>query len=44
MKKIIVLLGVVAFITTTLSFRILINEDPWKVPEKYEKLKNPVPA
>ncbi len=45
MKKIIVLLGVVAFITTTLSFRsVIVQEDPWKVPEKYEKLKNPVPA
>lgn len=44
MKKILLLLGVVALITTTLSFRNSSGEDPWKVPEKYEKLKNPVPA
>ncbi|HEX4875199.1 MAG TPA: c-type cytochrome [Chitinophagaceae bacterium] len=44
MKKSILLLGVAAFITTTLSFRLVVQEDPWKVPEKYEKLKNPVPA
>jgi len=42
MKNILLLLGVVIFIITALSFKIVKQEDPWKVPEKYEKLKNPV--
>ena len=44
MKKIIFVLGILVVITTTLSFKITNQEDPWKVPEQYEKLKNPVPA
>lgn len=44
MKKILILMGVAAFTTTALSFHIVKQEDPWKVPEKYEKLKNPVPV
>ena len=44
MKRSFLLLGVVALITTTLLFMIVQQEDPWKVPEKYEKLKNPVVA
>ena len=32
-----------ALIVSTFSF-ILFQEDPWKVPEKYEKMKNPVVA
>ena len=43
MKSLIVILGVVALMTTTLSFS-LSQDDPWKVPEKYEKMKNPVVA
>ncbi len=37
------MLGVAVFITTVLSF-IPNQDDPWKVPEKYQKLKNPVIA
>lgn len=44
MKKIFLLIGALAFITTAFTFRNTKQEDPWKVPEKYEKLKNPVPA
>ena len=43
MKKQIILAGLVLVITTSFSF-VLVQEDPWKVPEKYEKLKNPVIA
>ena len=42
MKSLIAILGVVAIITTVYSFKIE-QDDPWKVPEKYEKMKNPVP-
>jgi mono/diheme cytochrome c family protein len=31
----------VAFVTGTVSF-IQPKKDPWKVPEKYEKMKNPI--
>lgn len=41
MKSLIVLLGVIVFMTTTQSFN-LPQQDPWKVPEKYEKMKNPI--
>lgn len=44
MKKVVYVMGVVSFAITALAFRIGQQEDPWKVPEKYEKLKNPVPA
>jgi len=43
MKSLIAILGVVAIITTVYSFKIE-QDDPWKVPEKYEKMKNPVVA
>ena len=43
MKRILVILGVITFITITLSF-MSNQDDPWKVPEKYQKLKNPVIA
>ncbi|MBI5371345.1 MAG: c-type cytochrome [Sphingobacteriales bacterium] len=43
MKKLFLLTGIVILVTTALAF-ISSQEDPWKVPEKYEKLKNPVPA
>jgi mono/diheme cytochrome c family protein len=41
MKNLFVMLGMAVFTTTALSF-ILPQQDPWKVPEKYEKMKNPV--
>ena len=44
MKRSFLLLGVVALITTTLLFMIVQQYDPWKVPEKYEKLKKPLVA
>ena len=43
MKSLIVILGVVALMTTTLSSS-LSQDDPWKVPEKYKNMKNPVVA
>lgn len=43
MKKILVVAGAAALITTALSFTGS-QEDPWQVPEKYQNLKNPVPA
>ncbi len=43
MKRILTILGVAAVITVAYSF-ILNQEDPWKVPEKYQHLKNPVVA
>lgn len=42
MKIIVVTLGAVVFVAS-LSF-IAKQEDPWKVPEKYQNLKNPVVA
>ena len=42
MKVIIVTLVAITF-ATSVSF-IPSQEDPWKVPEKYQNLKNPVPA
>jgi mono/diheme cytochrome c family protein len=44
MKKLLLMMVVVFLIITNLSFNITKQEDPWKVPEQYEKLKNPVPA
>lgn len=44
MKKILLFVAVAAFFATAFSFIILRQDDPWKVPEKYEKLINPVPA
>lgn len=44
MKRITFLLSIAAFTITSLSFYYTVQEDPWKVPEHYEKLKNPVPA
>ncbi len=37
------ILGIVTLTVTNFSF-VLPQEDPWKVPEKYEKLKNPIVA
>ena len=44
MKTGISIIGVVVFTTTAFSFQFTQQEDLWKVPEKYEKLKNPVMA
>jgi mono/diheme cytochrome c family protein len=41
MKSLIAVIAVVAIMTTTVSFNML-QDDPWKVPAKYEKMKNPV--
>lgn len=41
MKRILAMLGVVVFTATAFSF-VNRQEDPWKVPEKYKTLKNPV--
>jgi mono/diheme cytochrome c family protein len=43
MKKLIVIFIVFALLSTTFSF-IMPQDDKWKVPEKYEKMKNPVVA
>ncbi len=43
MKKLFLLAGIILLVTAAFAF-ISYQEDPWKVPEKYEKLKNPVPA
>lgn len=40
MKKISKVLAAVTVIATALAFDL--QPDPWKVPEKYEKMKNPV--
>ncbi|MEO8415481.1 MAG: c-type cytochrome [Ginsengibacter sp.] len=41
MKRLTAILGGVAIITSLFSFKVW-QDDPWKVPEKYEKMKNPV--
>jgi hypothetical protein len=41
MKTFILMLTSLAFVTGTVSF-IQPKKDPWKVPEKYEKMKNPI--
>lgn len=41
MNSIFVRIGVVVSIIAALSF-ITMQEDPWKVPENYQNLKNPV--
>jgi cytochrome c553 len=41
MKKTLVVLAILAAAAVMLSFSFR-QEDPWKVPEKYEKMKNPV--
>lgn len=43
MKRVLILISIVAFGITAFSF-LARQEDPWKVPEKYQKLKNPIPA
>ena len=43
MKKVLTILGITAFIIMVFSF-ILHQEDPWKVPKKYQNLVNPVMA
>lgn len=43
MKTLLVLIGTFFLITAVISFTMP-QEDPWKVPPKYEKMKNPVPA
>lgn len=42
MKNLTALFVVAFMVTIFVSF--ILPEDPWKVPEKYEKLKNPVNA
>jgi mono/diheme cytochrome c family protein len=41
--KVIIVIFVAITLATSVSF-IPSQEDPWKVPEKYQNLKNPVPA
>lgn len=43
MKSILIIPGVFALLFITFSFNLQ-QEDPWKVPERYEKMKNPVVA
>ncbi|MBL7740591.1 MAG: cytochrome c [Chitinophagaceae bacterium] len=43
MKRLLIMLGAVAFSALALSF-FLQQDDPWIVPERYQKLKNPVVA
>ncbi|HEY0356471.1 MAG TPA: c-type cytochrome [Flavisolibacter sp.] len=43
MKKLVVLIVVAAITTTLLSF-VTSQKDPWPVPEKYQKMANPVKA
>ncbi len=43
MKKLFLLTGLLITVFAAYSF-ITDQQDPWKVPEKYENLKNPVPA
>ena len=43
MKLLMAVLGVVAIIAILYSFKIQ-QDDPWKVPEKYQNMKNPVIA
>lgn len=43
MNRILVTLGLVMVTTIALSFSSD-QDDPWKVPEKYQKLENPVVA
>jgi len=41
MKSSLAILGIVVVITTFYSFKLQ-QDDPWKVPEKYKNMKNPV--
>jgi cytochrome c553 len=41
MKTATAILGSIAIITSVFSFKVQ-QDDPWKVPEKYETMKNPV--
>ena len=41
MKSMMKILGIAALAATAFSFNFQ-QDDPWKVPEKYNKLKNPV--
>ena len=43
MKRLISIFGVAAIIATVYSFKGQ-QDDPWKVPEKYKIMKNPVAA
>lgn len=43
MKNIFVVLAVIVVTITAYSF-VLPQKDQWKVPEKYEKMKNPIAA
>jgi mono/diheme cytochrome c family protein len=43
MKRILAILGVVVLTTVTYSF-VFYQTNPWKVPEKYQHLRNPVVA
>jgi mono/diheme cytochrome c family protein len=42
MKKFIVFISMAVFITTLYSFSVISKGDPWVVPDKYVKMKNPV--
>jgi cytochrome c5 len=44
MKNKILIIPVVLLACIVFSFQINQQDDIWKVPERYEKLKNPVPA
>ncbi|MFN8252656.1 MAG: cytochrome c [Ferruginibacter sp.] len=41
MKNLVTLLGIVTVAAAATAFNAM-QEDPWKVPEKYETMKNPV--
>lgn len=43
MKNLVTLLGVITVAAAATAFNAM-QEDPWKVPEKYETMKNPVKA
>lgn len=43
MKSLTLVFGIAAVFTTAVAFNVR-QDDPWKVPEKYEKMKNPVTA
>lgn len=43
MKSLIVIFGITTFFAASTAFKWH-SEDPWKVPEKYQNMKNPVPS
>lgn len=44
LKSLIVLLGIPVFMAFSPSGTMLVEQEPWPVPEKYQNLKNPVDA